>query len=175
MNEVKTLTRQTENAYGWMHKLLDSIPMKKWETTPKVIESNISWQVGHQIISLYYHSILVIRGHQPDVMEKVPLKEYSNHYTFRIPPKEIIDKKKPEELIHHLSIVEMKSIEIIKSITPEDLLSELEPTQIIHPVAKNKFEALDWNIKHTMWHCGQLAILKRVVDSRFDFKIQKVE
>lgn len=67
-----------------------------------------------------------------------------------------------------------KSIEIIKSLSPGDLQSELEPSPVSHPIAKNKFEALDWNIKHTMWHCGQLGVL-RVVHERYDFGLKKSE
>jgi len=172
MNEIEILTLQTENAYNWMKKITETIPKDKWNETPEILESNTSWHIGHQLISLYFHSILVIKGHQKDILEKVPLAEYSDLFTFKISPKETIGKKNPEELLTDLNIVEKKSIEIIKSLSPEELKSKLEPARVEHPVAKNKFEALDWNIKHTMWHCGQLAILKRVVNQRFDFGLK---
>lgn len=175
MNEIEILTLQTENAYGWMKKLTESIPEEKWNENPEILESNVSWHIGHQLISLYFHSILVIRGHQTDILETIPLKEYSELFTFKIPPKDTIGKKKPEELIADLNIVEKKSIEIIKSLSPEELKNKLEPARVEHPVARNKFEALDWNIKHTMWHCGQLAILKRVVNERYDFGLKTSE
>ncbi|WP_216824389.1 hypothetical protein [Emticicia sp. TH156] len=38
--------------------------------------------------------------------------------------------------------------------------------------SKTKFEALDWNIKHTLWHCRQIGLLKRVVDKRYDFGLR---
>jgi len=44
-----------------------------------------------------------------------------------------------------------------------------EPTKRKHPVAKTKFEAISWNIKHTMWHCGQIACIKRLIHGGFDF------
>ena len=34
-------------------------------------------------------------------------------------------------------------------------------------------EALEWNINHTMYHCGQIGVLKRVVDARYDFGLQR--
>jgi len=46
-------------------------------------------------------------------------------------------------------------------------------TETKHPIAKNNFEALDGNIKHTLWHCGQLGILKRVLNERFDFGLTR--
>lgn len=169
MNQVETLTKQTENAYEWVNKLIDPIPYNKWDITPNIIESNVSWQVGHLIISFYYHSIMTIVGHQPDVLEKIPLKEYSQLYKYNSLPKNAVEKSSPETLQKHIVFLQEKSIDIIKSLSQNDLESKLEPTQVPHPIAKNKFEALDWNIKHTMWHCGQLGILKRVVNERFDF------
>lgn len=52
-------------------------------------------------------------------------------------------------------------------------LSPLEPGAPEHPVATNKQEAISWNIKHTMWHCGQMAILKRVINSRIGFGLKR--
>jgi hypothetical protein len=66
-----------------------------------------------------------------------------------------------------------RSLEIIKELAPENLHAALEPTRIPHPIAKTKFESLDWNIKHTMYHCGQIGILKRVVDKRYDFGFRR--
>jgi len=172
MNEIQILTIQTQKAYEWMRKLTDSIPHKLWEETPEGLETNVSWQIGHQLISLYFHSVLVIRGHQKDVAEKIPLAEYSTLFTFKMPPRETIGKKKPNELLTDLDFVEKKSIEVIKSLSPIELEDTLEPSRMEHPVAKNKFEALDWNIKHTMWHCGQLAILKRLISEHYDFGLK---
>lgn len=53
-----------------------------------------------------------------------------------------------------------------------DLEQPLEPFIIEHPVAKTKQEAIDWNIKHTMWHCGQIGLLKRFLVKRHDFGLK---
>ena len=42
-----------------------------------------------------------------------------------------------------------------------------------HPVAKAKLDVLDWNIKHTMWHCGQLGILVMIAGERFNFDLRR--
>ena len=79
----------------------------------------------------------------------------------------------PEELRNHLTIMQKRSIEVVDSLCLDDLQSPLHSTEIPHPIAKNKFEALDWNIKHTMWHCGQLGILMRIAGERFDFGFRR--
>jgi hypothetical protein len=74
MTEIEILKKQTEDVYLWTHKLVETIPLDKWNVLPDVVQSTISWQVGHLIMSHYYHSIMVIVGHQMDVIQKVPLK-----------------------------------------------------------------------------------------------------
>ena len=69
--------------------------------------------------------------------------------------------------------MQKRSIEVVDSLRLDDLQSPLHPTEIPHPIARNKFEAFDWNIKHTMWHCGQLGILLRIGGERFDFGLRR--
>jgi hypothetical protein len=68
MNQIESFVKQTEVAYDWTNRLISSIPYEKWDDIPEVIESSVSWQVGHLIVSVYYHSIMVISGHQMDML-----------------------------------------------------------------------------------------------------------
>lgn len=173
MTEIEILIKQTKDAYQWIYKLIDTVPEEKWNETPEVLETNVNWQIGHFIISIYYHSILVVKGHQKDILSLVPIKKYADLYTFYSPPRDSIGKFNPTELKNHLDIILKKSIEIINSIASEELNSELIPGKVEHPIAKTKFEAIDWNIKHTMWHCGQLATLKRMLGYPYTFQVKK--
>ncbi|MBO9203479.1 MULTISPECIES: DinB family protein [Niastella] len=168
MNQITFLAKQTESAYAWANKLLLSIPHQKWDTTPDIMESNITWQTGHLIVSFYYHSIMVIVGHQKEVLQQVSLKEYGQLFTTAAPVN-AKGKFNPEQLSDHLLFMQQRSLEVIQSLSPADLEAALEPVQPAHPIAKNKGEALEWNIQHTLWHCGQISMLKRVVDKRLDF------
>jgi len=171
MNQIETLVKQTKDAYDWANKLISSIPHDKWDNIPEIIESNVSWQVGHLIMSHYYHSIMVIAGHHMDILHKVPIKEYNQFFTDS-PPYKSLGKANPADLQRYLTLVQTKSVEIIMSLTEKDLESELHHTEVPHPIAITKFEALDWNIKHTMWHCGQLGVLKRIVHERYNFGLK---
>jgi len=172
MNEVELLVRQTENAYEWTNKLIESVPFSKWHDIPDVINTNITWQVGHLIVSHYFHTVMVIVGHQKDLLEKIPLRQYDEVFTNGY-PSDAKGKVDAMVLLHQLKLVQQRSVETIKSLVPENLHGALEPTRIPHPIAKTKFESLDWNIKHTMYHCGQIGILKRVVDVRYDFGFRR--
>jgi uncharacterized damage-inducible protein DinB len=174
MNQIESFVKQTEVAYDWTNRLISSIPYEKWDDIPEVIESSVSWQVGHLIVSVYYHSIMVISGHQMDMLQKIPLKKYDELYTAAL-PKNAVGEVDLKDLQSQLEVMQKKSIDIIKSLSDEDLDRELEPTPIPHPIAKTKFDALDWNIKHTMWHCGQLGILKRIHGERYDFGLRRAD
>lgn len=174
MTEIQMLIRQTESVYGWTNKLIETIPFEQWETIPEIIESNISWQVGHLIMSHYFHSVMVIVGHQMDVIQKIPLKEYDELFTNAV-PKKSVGKTNPYELISKLKVVQQKSIDIIGELSMEELESRLKPTPTPHPIAKTKLEAIEWNIQHTMYHCGQIGVLKRVLGERYDFGLRRPE
>ncbi|GAB3501591.1 DinB family protein [Emticicia fontis] len=171
MNQIELLTRQTESAYAWADKLIETIPDEQWDTIPEVIESSITWQVGHLVISYYYHTIMVTVGHQVDILQQIPIKEYSQLF-HNTASHLSVGKTKPEDLKKHLKLMAQKSISIIQSLNPINLEQPLVPTPMPHPIAKTKFEAIDWNIKHTMWHCGQLGMLKRIVHERYDFGLR---
>ncbi|WP_426294844.1 DinB family protein [Dyadobacter endophyticus] len=171
MNTIELLIHQNANSYEWTNKLIENIPFEKWEIIPDTIESSINWQVGHLIVSHYFHTIMVIRGHQMDILRQLPIKDYSDYFTIARAAQSV-GMFTPEKLLTDLKIMQQKSLEILSTVTLEELENPLEPISIPHPVATNKFEAIDWNVKHTMYHCGQIGILRRVVSGRFDFGLR---
>lgn len=70
MDLIQLLTAQTSDAYGWAKKLVEDIPGEKWDVIPEVLETNITWQLGHLIMSNYFHAILCISGHQKDILNR---------------------------------------------------------------------------------------------------------
>lgn len=172
MDAIQLLSRQTKDTYEWVNKIVDSIPENKWELIPEGIASNVSWQVGHLTISFYFHSIMVIVGHKKDIMATVPMRQYGEIFTYGT-PKDALGQFSAEVLKSNMNLLMNRSLEVIESLELSALDQPLEPTRVPHPVAATKFEALDWNIKHTMWHVGQLGMLKRAVDERYNFGLQK--
>lgn len=172
MNQIDILLKQTKDAYEWVNKLVNSAPMEKWEEIPEIVESSISWQTGHLIVSFYYHTIMVTKGHQMDILQQIPMKLYSNLFT-NGKPREAAGKINAPDLLTHLQLMQQKSLAIIESLDEKELEKPLEPTPVPHPIARTKGEALDWNIKHTMYHCGQIGILARILGKRFDFGLKR--
>ncbi|UJH68385.1 DinB family protein [Allomuricauda sp. SCSIO 65647] len=173
MTEIQILVNQTKNAFEWTNKLIAPVPTEKWEILADGIGSNLSWQVGHQIISIYYHTILTTVGHDFELIEKLNLRGYTEMSGYDTFAKDMIGETKPEQLKEHLEYMQRHSLSVIESLSVNDLHKAVEPTKVPHPIAKTKFEAIDWNIKHTMWHCGQIATWKRIVDHPHDFGLKK--
>ncbi len=170
MNAIEVLVEQTKEAHVWTNKLIDSVPMKRWEDTPSNLDTNISWQVGHLVISEFYHAILVVTGFDAEITQKINLKSYTEQFGYESNPLQIVGSSNPKELKEHLLFMQHKVIVNIKSLSLLDLNKAVEePTKRKHPVAKTKFDAISWNIKHTMWHCGQIACIKRLIHGGFDF------
>ncbi len=106
-----------------------------------------------------------------DILQKLPIKEYSDYFTVSAPILSV-GKTQSITLLQDLKVIQQKSIDILTSLSVSELNSPLEPTPTPHPIAVTKFEAIDWNIKHTMYHCGQIGMLRRVVDQRYDFGLK---
>lgn len=174
MKVIDLLVKQTHDAHDWTNKLIDSIPMKHWEDTPSTLASNISWQVGHLVISEYYHAILVVTGFDEEIMKKIDLKSHNQYYGYESVPSELIKQSNPKLLKEQLLFMQNKVIKNISGLTLKDLENDVEePIKRKHPVAKTKLDAVSWNIKHTMWHCGQIASIKRLIHGGFDFGLPK--
>jgi hypothetical protein len=174
MNVLDVLIKQTRDAHSWTNKLIDSVPHKYWEDTSSDLASNISWQVGHLVISEYYHAILVITGFDEEITNAIDLKKHNERFGYESKPQGLIGQSNPKQLKEQLIFMQSKVMANISSLQLSDLESEVEqPIKQKHPVATTKLEAVSWNIKHTMWHCGQIASIKRLIHGGFDFGLPK--
>lgn len=170
MKVIEVLIKQTQDAHSWTNKLIDSIPLNLWENTPDTLASNISWQVGHLVISEYYHAILVVAGFDEEITRKIDLKAHNQMFGYDSEPKALVGLSEPTLLREQLHFMQNKVIKNVSGLTLNDLKSNVEqPIKQKHPVANTKLDAVSWNIKHTMWHCGQIASIKRLIHGGFDF------
>jgi hypothetical protein len=144
-------------------KILSETPEGIWYETPDIIQSNIAWQVGHLIVSQYYHAIAVITGPNLVLFNDVPLKDYFPIYSMFT--KSVINELKPspEKLLMELDIVNKYANRQLETLNDADLDKELESTKFPHPIAKTKYDALTWNFRHEMWHLGQISTIKRIL------------
>lgn len=65
MNRVDILLQQNKDAYQWVDNLISDIAIERWDDTPTGIDTNVNWQIGHLLLSYYFHTVMVIKGHDP--------------------------------------------------------------------------------------------------------------
>jgi hypothetical protein len=165
---LELLYTETKAAFDWSHRLLEDIPQDQWSITPEVLETNVLWQAGHLVMSSYFNGIMCVNGHDKELMIKIGMRDLDGIFN-QGKPVDAPSKISNDRVIDALNQVQLTCLAGIQSFNPDDLNAPLEPTRFKNPVANTKQEAFTWNVQHTMWHCGQLALLKRILGKRFDF------
>tara|TARA_B110000211_G_scaffold220375_1_gene266950 strand:- start:287 stop:628 length:342 start_codon:yes stop_codon:yes gene_type:complete len=111
--KLELLIQQTENTYAWLKCVLKDIPKDKWDEIPENIETNITWQIGHLIMSFNYHTVIVLKGSSQELNEQFPIKKYSKLFT-QAPAFACVGKINSEELISNLELVLNYSLKLLK-------------------------------------------------------------
>ncbi len=169
MNQlVNLLKNQTLDSHQWVDKLISDFPENKWFESEEVLSTNIAWQIGHLTLSIYYYNVVLIGCPQEDIANKIDLNRYSDFFVNGSKINEIQKHFTKETILENWIFLKSKSIEFISKLCDKDLESEIYKLPKEHPFAKTNLDAISWNIKHTMWHCGQIATLKRIIDKPFD-------
>ena len=166
---IDLLKNQTTDSFNWTNKLIDSITDEKWFISPEVIDSNIAWQIGHLTLSQYYYTIVLLNGPNKDLAEKLDLKKYSVLFSNGLKRNELSSELTVDELKQNWNLIQKQTLESIDLLKDKDLNDAIFQLPKPHPFVKTKENSISWNIKHTMWHCGQIATLKRIVDQPMSF------
>ncbi len=137
--------------------------------TPEILETNLAWQIGHLTLSQYYYAIVLIIGPQHDFSESINMKKYSRLFATGQKRKELSSEISGKELADNWQSIQTLTIQTLTNLQDSDINTETFKMQKSHPFVRTKENSISWNIKHTMWHCGQMAMLKRIIDTPLDF------
>lgn len=166
---TELLKNQIIESHHWANKLIDNITDEKWFLTPEIIETNLAWQIGHLTLSQYYYTVVLVNGPQKEFAEKLNMKKYSGLFANGLKKRELLSEVTVEELKKNWELMQNQTIETLANLQDKDLSSEIFKLPKLHPFVKTKVNAISWNIKHTMWHSGQMGMLKRIIDKPLDF------
>ena len=155
---IEIVKNELISVQKWTQKLLDDINEAQWKQSPEGFKTNINWQIGHLIISTYFHTIVCINGSDPIIKEAMDPRYYSSNYGMGSNALvNLTDKPDSIKLIRDLSLIDSRGLEIIDAMS----VDELDEKPILeNPMAKTKKDALLWAAKHRMWHNGQIALIK---------------
>jgi len=166
---MSSLLSRTAYAYQWIDQYLAGIADGQWDETPANLETNLTWQVGHLTLSAYYHSIMVITGHQAHILNDFPIAEYSKLF-HRGAARNAIGSFSPNTLRDHWQLICKASLATLEEITDKELLEPLVEQPYPHPIATIKEEALEWNVLHNHYHWGQIGMIRRaLLNSPYDY------
>lgn len=161
--KLNFIKEQTEWVNNWTSKLINDIDEKDFGIVP-TLGTSVNWEVGHIIISKYFHAIQSIldKDHKiiVNINTKLPIPDLFKYYFAGSNPKESW-KNRPDkkQLLEFGKEIDIAAIQILELLTEKNLK---EPTSG-NPVAKIKYDALTFTFKHQMWHNGQIAMIKRIV------------
>lgn len=162
--KLEFIKEQIEWVDNWTSNLISDID----ETDCGIVENldtSINWQIGHIIISKYFHSVQSIMDKDSGIIyeinKKVPINDLFKYYFAGSNPLEIW-KNRPNknQLLKLRNEIDLATNRTLETLTENTLA---ERTEIGNPVAKTKYEALTFTFKHQMWHNGQIAMIKRII------------
>jgi hypothetical protein len=163
------LITQTIEANSWVNKLTEGVALDKWFITPEILETSFGWQIGHLTLSQYYYGIVLLKGPDKEFAQQLNMSKYSQLFAKGLKKNELVHAVTVTELIDKWEAVTDKAIGVMRELNDEELIQEIHKMPKPHPFVKTRQDSISWNIKHTMWHCGQMGILKRVIDQPIEF------
>ena len=163
MEKIDILKDQISLAKEKTDKLIADISLEEWFETPTILNSNLNWQIGHIILANYLHGIASISGMNEEFRDKVNVPNYIKFYGPKSNPTDFKNEKPSnEELMEVYEFTLSTILKGLENLTHSDLGKD---TAIPNPAVKTKYQALLWLSQHQSWHNGQIAILKRVLNT----------
>ena len=159
LDDIKNQLIWTDN---WTLNLIEEIKEDQMMLIPEGIGTNINWQMGHIIISKYFHAFAIVWGMEKPFNCEIPLDQYKEIYGYGSKAVESSFNQRKANIVDHFNKVSEAVIESLKLID-DDML--MKPTTLPHPVLKTNLDALTFVFKHQMYHCGQMALIKRILNS----------
>lgn len=164
MTEQALLKKQFEQNYQWTLRLVAELDEENWQASPAELNTNINWQLGHIVLTQYFQALTCTGSPRDRVKAHVPIKTFIAHYAKDTKPMQTEgDKPDKAALLQALELVQQEVIKAIDLLSSDALDA---PTEVAHPLAKTKREALAWCAQHQAWHNGQIALIKRMLTGK---------
>lgn len=158
---IAVIKKESEFVSGWTRAILKNVSEGAFKSTPDIVQSNINWQIGHILTTRYFFTVACIAKDRSAFGKAVPMKQYREWYAKGTSPRLALSEKPGKDvLMQHLDIVEEFALEVLDTLAVDELSSA---ALYENGVAKTKYEALTFSLKHQMWHNGQIALIKRIV------------
>ena len=159
MTEADFIRKQLIHVRSRAKSLLSSVAAEHWYTIPEGIDSSLAWQAGHIVLSQYFNGIVCTVGRDKSMYEVFNVKQFAQAYGMgskATPWEEGMPTK--DDLLKAMDGVMERCLIALDSIPLE---SYTGPVTFKHPTYKTIGDVLHWQYHHEMWHCGQIATVRR--------------
>ncbi|WP_282081241.1 DinB family protein [Aquimarina algiphila] len=157
-------TKEFQFIHNWTIGLISNLDNVGWNVTPSAVATNIHWIAGHILHDNYWHAIACVDQPSRKFQNVLEISRFKKYFEKDSDPLAYKDERPTREIIlDSLSICNKEVLRIVKNITEEEFQQQ---TLIPNPVAKTKYESLSFAIKHQMWHNGQIAMIKRIINKK---------
>ncbi|MBA4186508.1 MAG: DinB family protein [Planctomycetaceae bacterium] len=163
MSRISEALEQIDFVRRYTLERLDTVPLADWFTVPAGGVSHVAWQAGHLALTEYRICLARLRPHTPEDDALLPLDSYMKMFGSGSTPGPDTDCPPAAEIRAALDRVHARVLEELSSYPDADL--EREPL-IPHPLFKSRIASLRYAPLHEMIHCGQIALLRRMLGQK---------
>ena len=156
------LIKEFQFIHKWTKGLVENLTENQWNETPPEIGTNIGWIVGHLVHNNYWHAIGWVKPASHEFLTNFDIDHLDKFFKKDSNPRlHIEERPSKNEILMLLNLLNEEILKTVEALSPEELE---KPTLVPSPVAKTKYESLSFAVKHQMWHNGQIAMIKRILE-----------
>jgi hypothetical protein len=158
MSRLAEALEQIDFTRRYLLERVNSVPTAEWFTVPPGGVSHIAWQVGHVTMAEYRLCLERLRPRTPADEALIPDAFLNVFRRESLPLSET--GFSAEEIREIFNRVHARIMEELPSYPDADLdLAPLKP----HPLFTTRIAGLRYAPLHEMIHCGQLAMIRRML------------
>jgi hypothetical protein len=161
MSRLSEALAQIDFVRGYNLERIETIPLSEWFTIPPGGVSHVAWQVGHLTMAQYRLCLERLRPRTAEDESLVP-DAFLKMFGRESKPADIVGIT-AEELRALFDRVHARVMTEMPSYPDADLdLPALKP----HPLFTTRIESLRYAPFHEALHCGQIAIIRRMLGQK---------
>jgi hypothetical protein len=139
---------------------LDTVPLGDWFTVPPGGVSHVAWQAGHLALTEYRICLVRLRPRLPEDEALFPVDAFMKLFGAGSTPGPAADYPPAAEIRAGLDRVHARVLAELPAYPDADL--DREPL-IPHPLYATRIASLRYAPLHEMLHCGQIAMIRRML------------
>lgn len=163
MSRLTEALGQIDFARRYTRERMETVPLAEWFSIPPGGVTNMAWQVGHLAMAEYRLCLERLRPRTPADAELISDDMLRSFARDSVPVTSADSGFCAEEIRSVFDRVHARVLEELPGYSDADLdLPPLKP----HPLFQTRIAGLRYAPLHEMIHCGQIAIIRRMLGQK---------